>query len=32
VLVRDSKDADGTKLAVTTAAWRRFASEVKTDR
>jgi hypothetical protein len=29
VMVRDTKDADGPKLAFSTAAWRRFADEVK---
>ena len=30
VLVRDSKDREGPVLAVDAAAWRRFATKVKT--
>lgn len=32
VAVRDSKDADGPKLAVNPAAWRAFTSQIKSGR
>lgn len=31
VLVRDSKDKDGAKLAFTTPAWKAFAAKVKAE-
>jgi len=31
VLVRDSKNSDGPKLAFSPASWRRFADQVKAD-
>ena len=32
IAVRDTKDRQGTALAFTMAAWKHFASRVKTDR